>query len=163
MGAHKNRLIERVLLSTHNIYFCRSFHRHPYIVCVSCKGSGETCRCTGLSASSLLIPGKRNKSSCADTFYFRPPNVPWLYYFSAAGEKLSGDDILRDTYLQTRYTFDPRSNLEYRVARYSLDGSYLGIDNVFNGRLQLCADSSPRLNAAYVFGTTYSQSVRLLI
>ena len=95
--------------------------------------------------------------------YFRPPNVPWLYYFSAAGEKLSGDDVLRDTYLQTRYTFDPRSNLEYRVARYSLDGSYLGIDNVFNGRLQLCADSSPRLNAAYVFGTTYSQSVRLFI
>ena len=110
---------------------------------------------------ALLTKALLTKAHVLAFFYFRPPNVPWLYYFSAAGEKLSGDDVLRDTYLQTRYTFDPRSNLEYRVARYSLDGSYLGIDNVFNGRLQLCADSSPRLNAAYVFGTTYSQSVRL--
>ena len=90
---------------------------------------------------------------------FRPPNFPWLYYFSAAGEKLSGADVLFDDYLQTQYTFDPRSNLEYRIAKYSLDGSYGGISNVFNGKLQLCSDASPRLNAAYVFGTYYTQSV----
>ena len=64
-----------------------------------------------------------------------------------------------DDYLQTQYTFDPRSNLEYRIAKYSLDGSYNGISDVFNGKLQLCSDASPRLNAAYVFGTYYTQSV----
>ena len=86
--------------------------------------------------------------------------MPWLYYFSIAGEKLSGTDVLKDTYIETQYTFDPRSSLQYRVATYGLDGTYKGITDVFNGKLQLCADSSPRLNAAYVFGTYYSQSVR---
>ena len=89
----------------------------------------------------------------------RPENVPWLYYFTDAGQRIDGNDVLRDTYLQTQYTFDPESKIEYRVARYSLDGEYIGLNNVENGRIQLCADTTKRLNAAYVFGTTYKQSV----
>lgn len=87
--------------------------------------------------------------------------IPQIYY--VFGESLvrpmQGDDVLLDDYLKTRYTFSPVSRLEYRLATYSYDGSYLGLNTVQNGRIQLCADTTNKLNAAFVFGTTYKQSV----
>jgi hypothetical protein len=70
-----------------------------------------------------------------------------------------GDRILDDDKLTTEYTFSPPSYIQYRVARYTLNGTYLGISNVTDGRLQLCSDTTSRLNAAYTFGTYYEQSV----
>ena len=92
--------------------------------------------------------------------YYRPENIPWLYYFANSGERVDGNDVLRDEYLKTQYTFSPESRIEYRVARYNLNGEYIGLSTVQNGRIQICADTTKRLNAAYVFGTTYTQTVR---
>lgn len=74
-------------------------------------------------------------------------------------QRVDGDDVLRTDVLTVQYTFSPVSYLDYRMARYSLDGEYLGLSNVFNGRIQLCPDTSEKLNAAFTFGTYYSQSV----
>lgn len=74
-------------------------------------------------------------------------------------QRVDGDDVLRTDVLTVQYTFSPASYLDYRMARYSLDGEYLGLSNVFNGRIQLCPDTSEKLNAAFTFGTYYSQSV----
>ncbi|WAR13151.1 MKS3-like protein [Mya arenaria] len=90
---------------------------------------------------------------------FAPEHVPWLYYVSNSIDKLDGEDVLQTTDLPTVYTFDPLSYLEYRVARYSLDGNFIGLSNVLNGRLQLCADTSKKLNAAFTFGTSYNLEV----
>lgn len=71
------------------------------------------------------------------------------------------EDILLTDVLQVQYTFSPVSYLDYRMARYSLEGEYLGLSNVLNGRIQLCPDTSEKLNAAFTFGTYYSQTVSM--
>ena len=76
---------------------------------------------------------------------------------------MAGDDVLRDDSLQTQYTFSPESRLEYRLGRYSLDGQFLGLTTAQNGRIQLCTDTTDKLDAAFIFGTTYSQSVSISI
>ena len=92
---------------------------------------------------------------------FRPEFSPWLYYMNLAGfQPIDGDDVLLADVLTVQYTFSPVSYLDYRVARYSLEGEYMGMSNVRNGRIQLCPDTSERLNAAFTFGTYYAQSVR---
>lgn len=95
-------------------------------------------------------------------FICRPDYVPKLYYINVGISGMipvPGDDVLLDKTLGVVYTFSPVSKLNYRVARYTLNGDYLGISTVENGRIQLCPDTSEKLNAAFVFGTTYSQSV----
>lgn len=78
--------------------------------------------------------------------------LPWLYYSQ------EGNRVLDDDKLTTEYTFSPASLLEYRVGRYTLNGTYLGISPVTGGLLQLCSDTTSRLNAAYTFGTYYEQT-----
>ncbi|XP_021355740.1 meckelin-like [Mizuhopecten yessoensis] len=82
-----------------------------------------------------------------------PESLPMLYY-----EEGNGDRILEDTSQTTVYTFNPVSYLNFQVARYSIDGKFLGISPVTNGLLQLCTDTTKKLDAAYTFGTYYSQS-----
>lgn len=94
-------------------------------------------------------------------FNYRNSFLPWIYYTENGLKFQEGDRILDDDKLTTEYTFSPVSSLEYRVARYTLNGTYLGISNVTDGRLQLCSDTTSRLNAAYTFGTYYEQSVSL--
>ncbi|XP_053401621.1 meckelin-like isoform X2 [Mercenaria mercenaria] len=90
--------------------------------------------------------------------------VPTLYYaqISVIGLlPMQGDDVLQNDFLQTQYTFSPVSRLEYRLVRYNIHGEYLGLSTVQNGRIQLCADTTDKQNAAFVFGTTYSQSCKI--
>jgi len=47
-----------------------------------------------------------------------------------------------------------------QVAMYTLNGTYLGLHDVRNGRLQLCTDTQKKLNAAWTFGTSYAQTVK---
>lgn len=90
-------------------------------------------------------------------FFFRKDYIPWLYYSQ------EGNRVLDDDKLTTEYTFSPASLLEYRVGRYTLNGTYLGISPVTGGLLQLCSDTTSRLNAAYTFGTYYEQTVRFFL
>lgn len=91
------------------------------------------------------------------TFLCRPEApLPNLYY-----DANQGDDFIAETLITTVYTFDPKSTLNFVVAKYSLEGKYLGTVDVRGGLLQLCKESVARMDAAYTFGTYYSQSVNL--
>ncbi|XP_052232195.1 meckelin-like isoform X2 [Dreissena polymorpha] len=92
---------------------------------------------------------------------FAPPHIPWLFYVSNSIERIDGEAVLKTDKMGKVYTFDPRSYLDYRVARYSLSGEYLGLSDVLNGRIQLCKDTTIRLNAAFTFGTTYKQTCKM--
>ena len=73
-----------------------------------------------------------------------------------------GDRVLDDESITTTYTFDPPMNIKILAASYTQNGEFLGIDSVLGGKIQLCSDTTTRLNAAFVFGTYYSHSVRFL-
>lgn len=83
---------------------------------------------------------------------WRREDLPWLYY-----ESTTARAALESTELSQQ--FGRGSELKFRFAEFSLNGSFLGLANATNGRIQLCRDSLNELNAAYVFGTQYSQSV----
>ena len=83
--------------------------------------------------------------------------MPWLYY-----TEQNADAILTDTVITTRFTFTgsaETSMLNFRLAKYTLNGTYLGIVNATGGEMQLCKDSYTKMNAAFRFGTLYSYSV----
>jgi len=82
----------------------------------------------------------------------RPANMPWLYYQEDAGTLLTDDS------LNTVYKF-PDTKLGLIAAVFHLNGSFDGYRRVTGGLLQLCKNSDVFLDAAYVFGTTFQQSV----
>lgn len=82
----------------------------------------------------------------------RPVNLPWLYYKDRTSQ------IFADAGITTRFTF-PNSILSLKASTYSLDGQFLGYQSVLGGLLQLCKNSDSYMDAAYIFGTRYSQSV----
>ena len=75
----------------------------------------------------------------------------------------NADDAVITNDLPTSYTFTPASMLQYAVAAYNIDGNFLGMKSVTGGLLQLCNDSEKKLDAAYLFGTVYSQLVRRVV
>ena len=88
--------------------------------------------------------------------YYRPTGLPWLYYLS---EK--PNEILNDTVITTQFKF-PNTVLDLSASAFSLDGSFLGFKPVRGGLLQFCKNSKDFMNAAFVFGTVYKQSVSWL-
>ncbi|KAK6185155.1 hypothetical protein SNE40_007450 [Patella caerulea] len=68
------------------------------------------------------------------------------------------EDIIYNDGIPTSYTFTPQMFIKFKVARYSLEGNFLGFSDVTGGVLQLCENNENILNAAYVFGTVYSKS-----
>ncbi|XP_069778006.1 meckelin isoform X5 [Narcine bancroftii] len=51
--------------------------------------------------------------------------------------------------------------LQFIHAKYDARGNFLNWEKVTGGTLQLCPDTMPRLNTAYIFGTTYQQTCTL--
>jgi len=82
--------------------------------------------------------------------------MPWLYYTDG-----SAPAVLTDDGIPTQFSF-PDDVMNFRVHAYSVNGTFLGYHNVTNGLLQLCKNTQSYLNAAYTFGVTYSQTVRIL-
>nr|XP_022342617.1 meckelin-like [Crassostrea virginica] len=83
--------------------------------------------------------------------------LPWLFFKIGPNTQVA-DRVLDDDKLSTEFTFSPASFLEYRVARYLLNGTFLGVSTAKGGHLQLCSDTTSRLDAAYTFGTYYEQT-----
>ncbi|KAJ8042251.1 Meckelin [Holothuria leucospilota] len=84
-----------------------------------------------------------------------PSNMPWLYYTDDV------EQVLTESTIQTSFrtnTSSEQSMLNIFVAEYNATGSFLGLHPAENGKLQLCPDTTEKLNAAYQFGTTYSSS-----
>ncbi|KAJ8343775.1 hypothetical protein SKAU_G00311040 [Synaphobranchus kaupii] len=58
----------------------------------------------------------------------------------------------------TGLTFNSNTKISLKVVKFDARGSFLGWEDVLGGTLQLCPDTQQRLDAAYLFGTTYQQS-----
>ena len=79
-----------------------------------------------------------------------------LYYSDDA------DEIVDSTDIPDSFTFDPPTTIPFEAAVHSLDGTYLGNVDLTDGLLQLCETTESVANAAYIFGTYYSYSVRAI-
>jgi len=86
----------------------------------------------------------------------RPSDIPWLYYHQNA------DTVLADESITTIYEF-PNSVLPLLAAVFHPSGKFLGYRRLTGGLLQLCKNSDTFMDAAYVFGTTYEQSVSVVL
>lgn len=81
--------------------------------------------------------------------------MPWLYYFEDA------DRVLTDTSIPTEFTF-PNMVVPLKAAKFTANGTFIGYADVSNGLLQLCKNTRSIQDAAYVFGTTYEQKVKVI-
>ncbi|KAF7233914.1 hypothetical protein EG68_12516, partial [Paragonimus skrjabini miyazakii] len=82
-------------------------------------------------------------------------DMPWLYY-----SPTKASTALKDTSITTQYS--PKAQIDIRLATFALDGTFLGFQNAIEfGQLQLCKDTIGKMQAAFNFGTVYSQEVCL--
>nr|XP_006818273.1 PREDICTED: meckelin [Saccoglossus kowalevskii] len=85
----------------------------------------------------------------------RPESMPWLYYSESA------DEVLEDTRISTVFTLSPDNEntyLKFVVGKYTINGDFVGYEDITGSTLQLCPDTKTNLDAAFLFGTTYSLS-----
>ncbi|XP_028595875.2 LOW QUALITY PROTEIN: meckelin-like [Podarcis muralis] len=57
--------------------------------------------------------------------------------------------------------FGKTSKIDFKVIKYNVLGKFLGWEDVRGATLQLCPDRQSVMDAAFVFGTSYSQSCTL--
>ncbi|XP_053875154.1 meckelin isoform X2 [Malaclemys terrapin pileata] len=90
-------------------------------------------------------------------------NLPWLYYGDQPG---LASQVLDTTQFPTSFSFkgtNKNIKLQLIAASYDAEGNFLKWQNLEGGVLQLCPDTLTRLNAAYIFGTTYQQSCTISV
>ncbi|NXD06592.1 MKS3 protein, partial [Nothocercus nigrocapillus] len=90
-------------------------------------------------------------------------NLPWLYYGDQPG---LASQVLETTHFPTRFSFKGTSKdikLQFIAASFDAEGNFLKWQSLEGGVLQLCPDTQTKLNAAYVFGTTYEQNCKISV
>nr|XP_034974678.1 meckelin-like [Zootoca vivipara] len=75
-------------------------------------------------------------------------DLPKLWYGSLGGTS-------------PRMVFGKTLKIDFKVIKYNVLGKFLGWEDVRGATLQLCPDRQSVLDAAFVFGTSYSQSVSI--
>nr|XP_033796595.1 meckelin-like isoform X2 [Geotrypetes seraphini] len=146
--------------------------------CVPCQATFPQCKCPeanqtgGLCFPSAVTPQDYNNltacqlltnmvvmnafslDSAAYTVYKSlPPNAkyrPEVLYSSNGADLGSAAPI--------GLSFQKNSQMQFKLARYDVRGNFLGWEDAKGGTLQMCPDTPERLDAAYAFGTSYSQS-----
>ena len=78
--------------------------------------------------------------------------MPWIFY-----DPGSADEILNDNGIPV--TFYPGMSLTLCAAKYSLDGQFLGLEELKPEVLHLCKDTYERLEKMFEFGLAYKKSV----
>ena len=78
--------------------------------------------------------------------------MPWLYYGSNEGETIN-----KDTNLPTIYT--KGSYLDIRVAKYSLEGTFIGYEPLNRSSLMMCEQSVDKTQHIFLIGREYKHSV----
>ncbi|XP_064169133.1 meckelin-like [Anguilla rostrata] len=126
---------------------------------LACSIYNNATACQLLTNMVLLDPAGEN--SKAFNLYNRassqsPPLqfLPQLFY----SESLSLEQTA-----PTGLTFLSNSQINLKVVKFDARGSFLGWEDVLGGTLQLCPDTQQRLDASYLFGTTYLQSCSIAV
>ncbi|XP_069813490.1 meckelin [Dendropsophus ebraccatus] len=92
-------------------------------------------------------------------------NTPWLYYDDQPGLAAR---VLTAFPFPENLSFKindqvRNANLKFLAALYDVRGKFIGWRSLNGGLLQLCPDITKRLDAAFIFGTTYQQNCELSI
>ncbi|XP_028592350.2 meckelin isoform X1 [Podarcis muralis] len=90
-------------------------------------------------------------------------NLPWLYYGDQPG---LASQVLDTTQFPASFTFkgtNKNIKLQFIAASYDAGGNFLKWQYLEGGVLQLCPDTLTKLNAAYIFGTTYQQKCTISV
>ncbi|GFN86065.1 meckelin [Plakobranchus ocellatus] len=74
---------------------------------------------------------------------------------------LNADDELERDDIEIEWTMDPPMEFPFLAGTFTLDGNFLGFQEIQGNFLQLCEASDNILNAAFVFGTYYSYSCQI--
>ncbi|KAG8441839.1 hypothetical protein GDO86_010860 [Hymenochirus boettgeri] len=98
-------------------------------------------------------------------FSFWRTNLPWLFYGDQPGLALR---TLTSAPVPTSFTFKEsnevqNTKLQFLAAVYNIHGDFLEWNTLQGGLLQLCPDTTVRLDAAYDFGTTYQQNCDITV
>ena len=102
-----------------------------------------------LLLSSLLLRNRRGDQ--VPRLYFPVNDSDYLDYDHLSTVYHVTEEPLPDTNSATR--------LQLIVGEYSVDGEFLGYHSVERGLIQLCPDTTMRLDAAYDIGVDYRQQV----
>ncbi|KAL7055612.1 hypothetical protein AAHC03_023029 [Spirometra sp. Aus1] len=107
------------------------------------------------SACAEFINLESQRTSSRPGFASWAENMPWLYYGSQQASLVLADTSLTATYASG-------STINLYLGTYSLGGEFQGFQNASaTGRLQLCKDTLAVMQAAFRFGTTYSQQCEI--
>ncbi|XP_077126973.1 meckelin isoform X4 [Ranitomeya variabilis] len=92
-------------------------------------------------------------------------NIPWLYYDDQPGLAAR---VLTAFPFPENFSFklndqSRNTNIKLLAAVYDARGRFGGWRSLNRGLLQLCPDTDKRLDAAFLFGTTYEQNCKLSI
>ncbi|XP_075682080.1 meckelin isoform X2 [Rhinoderma darwinii] len=92
-------------------------------------------------------------------------NIPWLYYDDQPGLAAR---VLTAFPFPENFSFKlndqaRNTNIKFLAALYDVRGNFIGWRSLNGGLLQLCPDIAKRLDAAFIFGTTYKQNCELSI
>ncbi|KAM5156696.1 meckelin [Mantella aurantiaca] len=92
-------------------------------------------------------------------------NIPWLYYDDQPGLAVR---VLTASSFPENFSFKrgeqaQNTKLAFLAAVYDVRGKFIAWKSLHRGLLQLCPDTSKRLDAAYDFGTTYDQNCELSV
>uniref|UniRef100_A0A669P3D9 Transmembrane protein 67 n=1 Tax=Phasianus colchicus TaxID=9054 RepID=A0A669P3D9_PHACC len=138
----------------------------------ACQALGNMCvmNMNSLSSSSTdacnlfqYIYANTARLGIVHSIAFWRHNLPWLYYGDQPG---LASQVLETNHLPTIFSFKGRSEdvkLQFIAASYDAAGNFLKWQSLEGGLLQLCPDTQTKLNAAYVFGTTYEQSCKISV
>ncbi|KAM8826582.1 meckelin isoform 1-T1 [Synchiropus picturatus] len=136
----------------------------------ACQALGNMCVMNMHSFSSVnsdacglfntIFRSRAALSSTQDISYWRV-GLPWLYYGDEPG---LASRVLRTESVPIGFSFrgkNRNSDIKLIAAVYNVRGEFLRWEAIGGGNLQLCQDTTTRLSAAFVFGTTYEQSCDL--
>ncbi|XP_075172370.1 meckelin isoform X1 [Anomaloglossus baeobatrachus] len=92
-------------------------------------------------------------------------NIPWLYYDDQPGIAAR---VLTSSPFPENFSFkindqSRNTNIKLIAAQYDVRGKFVVWRSVNGGLLQLCPDIDRRLDAAFLFGTTYEQNCEISI
>ncbi|XP_040290242.1 meckelin [Bufo bufo] len=92
-------------------------------------------------------------------------NIPWLYYDDQPGLAAR---VLTASPFPENFSFKlndqgRNTRMKFLAAVYDVRGKFMGWRSLNEGLLQLCPDIDKRLDAAFIFGTTYEQNCEMSI
>ncbi|XP_075045430.1 meckelin-like [Mixophyes fleayi] len=114
----------------------------------ACSSYGNVTACQVLV--NMVIMNAFSSSSAAYTQYLQITNT-------------SPPPLTLDPNPPRTLSYQKNAQIQFRLVKYDVRGNFLGWETVKGGTLQMCQNTQSEMNAAFTFGTFYSQSCALQV